>query len=247
MQSIGNIAKEMNLTVRTLRFYDEINLLKPSHIADSGYRYYSKRDVLKLYRIIALKELGFHLHQIKTILNQNDWENVFEEQLAIIAKEKERLGYQEKLLRLCMHLSLIEHDISWKSIFQHHKRPTEERDQEIIAYYKEHFDDREMEILKNPSLDIGSNASRELVELLRAAREQKRDDPHSPKSQSLAKRLMTFLDHSFEGNSALVEKFWDIQKLTIEDAGLITIEKDVVQYIDDVMDIYEAKLKENGQ
>jgi DNA-binding transcriptional MerR regulator len=39
MKIIGSIAKEMNPTVRTLRFYDEIDLLKPSHIADSGYRY----------------------------------------------------------------------------------------------------------------------------------------------------------------------------------------------------------------
>ncbi|PWU68713.1 hypothetical protein DLJ74_09815 [Gracilibacillus dipsosauri] len=53
MYSIGKIAKEMNITVRTLRYYDEINLLKPSYISESGYRYYSKKDIITLQRIIA--------------------------------------------------------------------------------------------------------------------------------------------------------------------------------------------------
>jgi DNA-binding transcriptional MerR regulator len=54
MYSIGKVASETNLTVRTLRYYDEIHLLKPSHVAESGYRYYSKEDVLKLQRILAV-------------------------------------------------------------------------------------------------------------------------------------------------------------------------------------------------
>lgn len=247
MKSIGNVAKEINLTIRTLRFYDEFDLLKPSHVADSGYRYYSKRDVLKLQRIIALKALGFHLHQIKSILNQNEWENVFKEQLAIIAKEKERLAYQEQLMQLCLHLSVVEQDISWETIFQYQKKRTGDQDQEIIKFYKNKFDNREIGILRNPALDIGSQESSELVEILRIAREQKVDDPSSLKSQSLAKRLKTFLDQTFEGDFTLIDKFWDIQKHEGKTAGLITLEEELIQYIEDIMDIYEAKLKEKEQ
>ncbi|WP_279389109.1 MerR family DNA-binding transcriptional regulator [Hazenella coriacea] len=45
---MGKVAKEMNITIRTLRYYDEINLLKPSHTAESGYRYYSKTDIQRI-------------------------------------------------------------------------------------------------------------------------------------------------------------------------------------------------------
>jgi len=43
MYGIGKVSSETILTVRTLRYCDEINLLKPSRIAESGYRYYSKK------------------------------------------------------------------------------------------------------------------------------------------------------------------------------------------------------------
>lgn len=245
MYSIGKIAKETNLTVRTLRYYDEIGLLKPSHTAESGYRYYSKRDALKLQRITALKELGFTLNQIQTILNQNDWENVFEEQLAIIAKEKERLGYLEKLLRLCLHLSLVEQDISWDNVFRY-IRQSEEDQAKKIKFLKEYFDDREFEILNNPKLDIGENESKELVTLLKTARKQKNEPPDSVKSQALAERLAVFLEVAFEGDMELIEKYWDLQKQSPDEGALIILDEDVIQYIDDIMDIYEARLEENN-
>lgn len=125
MYSIGKVAKEFNLTVRTLRYYDEIDLLTPSRIADSGYRYYSKEDILVLQRVIALKKLGFQLEQVKSILNENDWEDIFEEQLIIIAKEKAHLDYLEKMLRLTQQLSFIEQDINWTNLF-HYIGQTEE-------------------------------------------------------------------------------------------------------------------------
>lgn len=242
MYSIGKVAKETNITVRTLRYYDEINLLRPSHTAESGYRYYSKTDVLRLQRIIALKELGFQLQQIKTILDQNDWKNVFEEQLALIAKEKERLSYLEKILRLSQHLSLIEQDISWENIFQY-VRQSEEDQANKSLFLKQYFDQGELEILKNPTLDIGGRESKELVDLLKTASEQKNEDPSSRQSQALAERLMSFLEETFHGDMALVEKYWRLQKQSPQEAALIILEADVIQYIDDIMDIYEEKLR----
>jgi DNA-binding transcriptional MerR regulator len=61
MYRIGQLSKETNITIRTLRYYDELGLLKPSEITAAGYRYYSKADVMKLQHITALKQLGFTL------------------------------------------------------------------------------------------------------------------------------------------------------------------------------------------
>lgn len=43
MYSIGELSKNTNISIRTLRYYDEIGLLKPAKVADSGYRYYSNQ------------------------------------------------------------------------------------------------------------------------------------------------------------------------------------------------------------
>jgi DNA-binding transcriptional MerR regulator len=69
MLRIGDFAKLGQVSVRTLRFYDERGLLKPRRIdAESGYRYYSIEQMPRLNRILALKDLGLSLEQIAGLL-----------------------------------------------------------------------------------------------------------------------------------------------------------------------------------
>jgi DNA-binding transcriptional MerR regulator len=65
---IGEVAELTGLTVRTLRHYDEIGLLAPSGRSSGGYRLYSEADHRRLYRILALRELGFSLEDIASTL-----------------------------------------------------------------------------------------------------------------------------------------------------------------------------------
>lgn len=65
---IGEVAQAAGLTVRTLHHYDEIGLLVPSARSEAGYRLYSEADVRRLYRILALREMGFPLEEIAATL-----------------------------------------------------------------------------------------------------------------------------------------------------------------------------------
>jgi DNA-binding transcriptional MerR regulator len=67
---IGEVARATGLTVRTLHHYDEIGLLVPSERSESGYRLYSEADVRRLYRILALRGMGFPLEEIAATLVQ---------------------------------------------------------------------------------------------------------------------------------------------------------------------------------
>jgi DNA-binding transcriptional MerR regulator len=70
MLKIGDFSKISQVSVKTLRYYDEIGLLKPSTIDNfTSYRYYSFDQLPHLNRILALKELGFSLTQISQILH----------------------------------------------------------------------------------------------------------------------------------------------------------------------------------
>jgi DNA-binding transcriptional MerR regulator len=62
------VAKATGLTVRALHHYDEIGLLVPSHRSGAGYRLCSDGDVSRLYRILALRALGFSLEEIGSAL-----------------------------------------------------------------------------------------------------------------------------------------------------------------------------------
>lgn len=67
--SIQEIARLAGTTSRTLRHYDDIGLLKPSRIAHNGYRHYDQAALVRLQRILLLRELGLGLPQIREVLS----------------------------------------------------------------------------------------------------------------------------------------------------------------------------------
>jgi len=68
MFKISEFSKLSRIPLQTLRYYDQIGLLKPAKIDESsGYRYYSAEQLLKINRIVIFKELGFTLQQISAI------------------------------------------------------------------------------------------------------------------------------------------------------------------------------------
>ena len=73
MYAIGVFAKKTGVTIRTLRFYDEKNLLRPSYVSESGRRYYKDEDIPTLQKILTLKFLGLSLEEIERFIRENDW------------------------------------------------------------------------------------------------------------------------------------------------------------------------------
>lgn len=74
--TIKQLAKLANVTVRTLHYYDEIGLLKPSFSRDNGYRCYEEKELLKLQQILFFRELEFSLEQIVQIVNAPTFDRV---------------------------------------------------------------------------------------------------------------------------------------------------------------------------
>lgn len=74
--TVNQLAKVSGVTVRTLHFYDEVGLLKPSFVAENGYRYYQEKELLILQQILFLRELGFELKQIQHIMNSGDFDKL---------------------------------------------------------------------------------------------------------------------------------------------------------------------------
>lgn len=71
MFRIGEFSRLAQVPVKTLRYYDEIGILKPAQVDDfTGYRYYSAEQLHRLNRIVALRDLGFPLKQIFRLLEE---------------------------------------------------------------------------------------------------------------------------------------------------------------------------------
>lgn len=76
MYTAGEFAKKSGVTIRTIRYYDTKGLLKPSSYSKSNYRLYTDEDFSRLQKILALKELGFSLEEIKVHLQYSKHDNI---------------------------------------------------------------------------------------------------------------------------------------------------------------------------
>ena len=91
LYKIGEFSKLTNVSVKTLRYYDEINLFQPQEIdLFSGYRYYSNNQLDDLKLILSLKDVGFSLEEIKK--NKNNYSDAL-----FLKKKEELLKEQENL------------------------------------------------------------------------------------------------------------------------------------------------------
>ena len=69
MKTVKEISKITGISIRTLRYYDEINLLKPTKISNAGYRLYDQTALSRLQEILFFKELDLPLSTIKSMLD----------------------------------------------------------------------------------------------------------------------------------------------------------------------------------
>ena len=74
--TIKKLATLSGVSPRTLRFYDEIGLLKPAYYGDNQYRYYEEEQLLLLQQILFFRELGFPLTEIQQIISSHDFDKI---------------------------------------------------------------------------------------------------------------------------------------------------------------------------
>lgn len=96
--SSGQFAKLAHVSVRTIRFYDQKNLLKPSFVSETGARFYTDYDLVKLQQILLLKYLGFSLEDIREMPTRQS-DNYFLKNALTMQKKlmEERLEEMERV------------------------------------------------------------------------------------------------------------------------------------------------------
>lgn len=113
MRTVSQVAKLTGVSTRTLQYYDEIDLLKPSKLTTSGYRLYDEDAIQKLQQILFFKELGFKLLEIKAFISQPTFDKI-----AAYKKQKELLllkrNRTDRLIQLLNRLEKGEQCMSFK-------------------------------------------------------------------------------------------------------------------------------------
>lgn len=100
MKTVKQVSLLTGVSVRTLQFYDEIDLFKPSQVTDAGYRLYDDDSLVVLQQILFFKELDFTLKEIKEIMDKSTFNRLdaFKKQKTLIQMKRDRLNRLLSLL-----------------------------------------------------------------------------------------------------------------------------------------------------
>ena len=103
--TIKQLADLAGVSIRTLHYYDEIGLLKPTSYGENGYRYYDEQAVLRLQQILFFRELDFSLDDVKDILDQPEFD-------VLHALREHRQALEQKVTRLNRLINTVDNTIS---------------------------------------------------------------------------------------------------------------------------------------
>lgn len=199
---IGELAKRTGLTVRTLHHYDELGLLLPSGRTDTGYRLYNPADVARLYRILALRQLGLSLTDIGTSLANEGSAmpdliarqlQAIDTQIAEAAALRERLRWLQSTLARGAEPELAD----WLTTL------------EMMTVYEKYFSPGELAALRERHADPEVIASQQAwPELIAQVRQLMADDtpPDAPAAQAALERWLALVRKFTGGDPSLMIK-----------------------------------------
>lgn len=244
MISIKNVSKQTGVSVRTLRYYDEIDLLSPAGKTDGGHRLYGETELKKLQQILFLKTLGFQLKEIKDILSDDgnwNWAKGLENQLKYIQQEKERMIKIEQTLKGLMNSLTIDGSIDLlyiNQLIQLYQQNAEKRE----IYRHRYFDSQERELLHLlPNMNRDDPDSIEWISLIAQLKKHMGQGIKAPEVQRVVKRIDEKSIETFGYNDAFFEKFWAIRKSPekSKEIGLYPIEQELLDFFEQAWEVYQ--------
>lgn len=139
MKTVKEVSELTGISIRTLRYYDEIDLLKPAKVTEAGYRLYDERSLEKLRQIMFFRELEVPLSEIKAIMmdSENDNRKILETQKRMLEMKRNRL---KGLIELISDMLKGESKMSFEAFY-------EEDIQKIIQHSLEIMSDEDKKII----------------------------------------------------------------------------------------------------
>ena len=118
--SSGEFARMAHVTLRTIRYYDKQDILKPSYVTESGARFYTDEDFARLQQILLLKYLGFSLDDIREMtIDDSDYHfmlNALNLQLKLVRDQIEQMQLVERAIQDTAAVIQSEHSIDWSQM-----------------------------------------------------------------------------------------------------------------------------------
>lgn len=215
---VKEVANLVGISVRTLHYYDEIELLTPKETTESGYRLYSDKDLERLQQILFFKELGFSLNKIKKILDDpsfNSYEALHLHKQMLLEKRHRLDNILETIEKTILHEKgeiTMTHEEKFTG-FNFSDNPYE---QEARERWGDKVVDKANSKLKDIPKDQQQALADEFNDIYRRLSAIRHLSPHSNEAQTGIKEWYDFLN-SKTGHHYSLEAFKSLGAMYIAD------------------------------
>lgn len=204
----AEFARAAGVTVRTLHYYDQVGLLKPSGRTAKGYRVYGERDFARLQQIVTLKFIGFPLKQIKQILDRRSFDLTRElrRQREIILEQRRRLELAVNAIERVEGILASTAEPDWEVFAEIIEVINMQNDMDWTKkYYSEEAKEKIAERAATIPKSVIEQAERDWTTLIKEVEASLGEDPTSEKVQALADRWAKLLE-GFTGGDPAVQQ-----------------------------------------
>lgn len=230
----GQVSKAYGLSVRTLRYYDQIGLLKPSHKEGHGKRLYSEEDLLTLEKITLLKSLSLPLEEIQRVLDTVSLRQLLIAHHNHLQEQAAELKTSIDNTVSLINMLDIEGSLTWDKV-----RSVVRNSKQSSKKWVEYFNEEEQELLRRtlPALENNTQVVQQYSSLLRRIEWciSRRIPPESEEGTQIARELISLSEETFGGDEALMDKFWEVRKQPAEQSGLYPISEEVLEFVERCM------------
>lgn len=241
--STGEIAKKLHISVRTLRYYDQIGLLVPTFKDDNGKRFYTDEDMLVLEKITILKMLHLSLEDIGKILAKVTIEQLLMAHKQSLEEQQEALNESLKNTTTLLNVVHAEGDLKWEQLMPLIQKAQKRADTE--KNWNDFFSEQEKETLREvlPKMENDDIHIKKWILLIQRVELclERGDAPTSKEAQIIAADALLLSEEMFAGNEELANKFFDIRKSEeqSEALNLYPIKQEVLAFLEQATQIYE--------
>ena len=247
--TVGEVAKKMGVTVRTLQYYDKEGLLSPSAESEGGRRLYTDKDLVTLHQIISLKSLGFSLDDIKgrliSLETPADIANALTEQADDIRQKIEQLKVSLSAIEQLKAEVLQMQTVNFKKYADIIVNLQMEND----SYYLiKRFDDDTLDHIrsqfdKESGLDFMDRFNRLSDEIIQLQKENV--PPESEKCQQVVKEYWGLIMEFTNGDMSMLPKLMEVANIDTATNAWEERQKIVNDYIDPALQVYFSRLGTN--
>ncbi|MCT6924428.1 MerR family transcriptional regulator [Metasolibacillus sp.] len=227
----GEVAKQKNISIRTLRYYDQINLLTPSDKDDNGRRYYSEKDLFQLEKILILKSLALPLENIRDLLDKLSYKQVLISHYNYLQEQLSNIQMNISHTASLINMIDLEAPLSWE-----HVTALVQNSQKSSKKWIDYFQDEDKTLLQEalPNISHNDKTTQQYIALLRRIERciQNNIEAESDEGFQIASELIEISKETFQEDTKLMEEFWEIRKRPIEETGLYPISEEILEYVE---------------